>query len=374
MKKLTAFCAFLCAVCILLSACSSSRMFRRANGILDKLESVADHLAETGDIPADADVTDVPDIPDAPDAPDDPAEGKVLARPDGAKVTSTPLFWKVSGNGFDGNFYLLGSIHTGPSDLNQYPDEVFDAFNSCDSLAVESDVLAMEEDMALQMKCLKLWIYTDGTKISAHIPPQLYSKAVALMRELGIYNTMMDYYTPVMWQQLIDQTLAESTPFDYDAGADRFFLAAAKKYGKKVIETENPVDTYAALAGLSEATQTLLLEETVSEEYRDSYEEDLAELVNAWMEGNEDTITSLLFTESDDTEYTAEENACFDEYNRVLVDERNAGMTDKAASMLKAGKNVFFVVGLAHMLGETGIVESLRSLGYTVEKVDYAAE
>ena len=39
------------------------------------------------------------------------------------------------------------------------------------------------------------------------------------------------------------------------------------------------------------------------------------------------------------------------------------------AAALRAGKNVFYIVGIAHMLGEGGIVEGLRQLGYTVTQV-----
>ena len=38
---------------------------------------------------------------------------------------------------------------------------------------------------------------------------------------------------------------------------------------------------------------------------------------------------------------------------------------------LQIGETVFFAVGLAHLVGEDGIVNSLRNLGYTVEPVRY---
>lgn len=60
---------------------------------------------------------------------------------DGGEV-STPLMWRVSGNGFGGSFYLLGSIHVGLEDTNLYPDEVYDAYNSCEYLAVERILLS----------------------------------------------------------------------------------------------------------------------------------------------------------------------------------------------------------------------------------------
>ena len=46
---------------------------------------------------------------------------------------------------------------------------------------------------------------------------------------------------------------------------------------------------------------------------------------------------------------------------------------ETADEALRAGKNVFYIVGIAHMLGEDGIVEGLRQLGYTVTQVSYTS-
>lgn len=61
----------------------------------------------------------------------------------------------AGGNGYSGSFYLLGSIHV--SDGLTYPQELLDAYAACDTLAVESDVLALEADLSAQvemMRCL----------------------------------------------------------------------------------------------------------------------------------------------------------------------------------------------------------------------------
>ena len=50
-----------------------------------------------------------------------------------------------------------------------------------------------------------------------------------------------------------------------------------------------------------------------------------------------------------------------------------AGMLETAKEYLSSGKTVFFAVGLAHLLGDTGLVEALREAGYTVTLVEYAS-
>lgn len=47
-------------------------------------------------------------------------------------------------------------------------------------------------------------------------------------------------------------------------------------------------------------------------------------------------------------------------------------MVEKAKEYLEnKEETVFFAVGLAHLLSETGLVDSLREAGYTVTLVEY---
>ena len=65
-------------------------------------------------------------------------------------------------------------------------------------------------------------------------------------------------------------------------------------------------------------------------------------------------------------EYTEEETAMIEAYNRVMVDDRNLGMLDKAVEYLASGQTVFFAVGAAHMANDIGLVQLLTDAGYTV--------
>ena len=57
-----------------------------------------------------------------------------------------------------------------------------------------------------------------------------------------------------------------------------------------------------------------------------------------------------------------------------MLGARNVGMINEATELLKSGRKVFYVVGLAHMIGDDGIVAGLKALGYKVELVEYAAQ
>ena len=51
--------------------------------------------------------------------------------------------------------------------------------------------------------------------------------------------------------------------------------------------------------------------------------------------------------------------------------QRNAAMLSAAIRQLESGNTTFYAVGLAHVLGEDGLVTGLRNAGYTVELVSY---
>ena len=69
---------------------------------------------------------------------------------------------------------------------------------------------------------------------------------------------------------------------------------------------------------------------------------------------------------------TKQEKALYDEYNREMSTKRNAKMLEVAKGYLESGDVVFYAVGLAHLLAEDGLVNTLREAGYTVELVTYA--
>ena len=71
-------------------------------------------------------------------------------------------------------------------------------------------------------------------------------------------------------------------------------------------------------------------------------------------------------------ELTEEEKALYAEYENALGGMRNEDMLAVAQDYLNSGKTVFYAVGLAHLLADDGLVNTLRNAGYTVEPVTYA--
>lgn len=292
--------------------------------------------------------------PAEPDLPPAEAEGV------------TPVLYKVSDT--DGDVvWVFGSIHVGKEEFYPLPDYVMNAYNSSEALAVEANVLGIEENAAELMNAMKPLIYTDGTTIKDHVSEETYNAAVAVLTELGVYNAMFDYYCPAMWSSLIESAVILEMDVDATLGVDMHLLSLAEQEGKEILEIESVAFQYSMLAGFSEELQEVMLASSATAAAdTEAYAADLNKLIELWSEGDENAIAQYL-TASEAEEAMSQE--LYDEYNNAMIIDRNKGMTDYAVDALEAGDEIFICVGTAHVVGEDAIADNLRELGYTVELV-----
>ena len=165
-----------------------------------------------------------------------------------------------------------------------------------------------------------------------------------------------------------------------DYGVDYRLLLRAHDKDLPVISLEDPAEHLAIGLGCSDRLQELLLLEAAqqdAEEYRAS----LREMYELWCQGSEQALTEYLTQEEQDETLDGEElpegftqeeiDEANEEYEAYLMGERNPEMLKKAIGFLEDGQRVFYCVGLAHILGEDGLVAGLRAAGYTVERVSW---
>lgn len=287
-----------------------------------------------------------------------------------------PLFWVAEGkNG--GKVYLLGSIHCADPDTYRLPDLLMDAYFESDALAVECDILAFESDFMAQMEMSSMLMYTDGSKISDHIDPELYDAMVKFMEEnpsqqlteLGYTQDVLDMCKPAMWMSALEMVIYEAAGIDSNLGIDYHFLDIATAQQKEIIELESVEFQNDMLFGFSDELMEWQLWGYVSAPV-DEQGDSLREMFEGWCEGNPEYLVN---TAPDYTGYSAEDieyyQGLLEEYYTAMLIDRNLGMIDKAADMLDNGENVFYVVGAAHMVGNDGIIAGLKDRGYKVTQL-----
>lgn len=304
-------------------------------------------------------------------------EAPVPAEPE---EKASPLFYHVTGE--DGQeMWLLGTIHIGDARTSYLPQEIYDAFDAADALAVEFNSEAFDEEMEndeeFADEVSSYYFYDDGTTAKDHVEDEeLYRYAEMYLKATGNYHMNAPYMKVSLWSNAIDNYFVrQSYGLSSTQGVDNQLIWRAQDQEKEILDVESGLFQTQMLTGFSEGLQEMLLAESV---YADPYEYVLGtwELFEMWCAGDEAALIAYLNDEgdeetTDDTELTEEEQGYIDEYNNAMGTDRNDDMHDVAVGYLESGKVVFYAVGLAHLLAEDGLVNTLRDAGYTVELVTY---
>nr|MBQ6241430.1 TraB/GumN family protein [Lachnospiraceae bacterium] len=289
---------------------------------------------------------------------------------------ATPLFYKVT-DPEGGSMWLLGTIHIGDIRTSCLPQEIYDALLGSDALAVEIDVTNMEERLDEDDDLLEAYqasiLYLDGSGAYDHLTDEQGDKLEKALKLYGgdMLASLLNYNVATLTSLLEQEMLPLGRCHSYEHGVDNQLVDMAKKNGIPVWDVEDFVEHISLLSGFSEELQALLMEETVD---GGRYGSNLgaADLFDTWCRGDEEEIQKAFEEEEEeDEDLTEEEKAMIEEYNRGMMTIRNAKMIEKAQDYMASEDTVFFAVGLAHLMGEDGIVNSLRNMGYTVELVRY---
>ena len=175
----------------------------------------------------------------------------------------------------------------------------------------------------------------------------------------------------------------------------------AEENGVPLWEVESTLFQIQMLNGYSDHLQEFELYSAVYSHGAENWE-GTEELYELWCAGDEAALIeemvreSWVITEEDIAEWEAEENLepedlediayvkenlgyintelekIYREYTNAMEISRNADMLKVAKEYLESGKTIFYAVGLAHLLAEEGLVNTLRDAGYTVELVTYS--
>lgn len=279
------------------------------------------------------------------------------------------LIWEVKSD--TSTVYLVGSIHVANDDTYPLQQKILDAFESSDAIAVEVDVVAMQQDSELMIEISNMMLYTDGTNLTNHISEDTLSKFNDYVAEYGISMLsseqieLLYMYKPWVLYSLISNDMIEEAGFDSNSGIDVYFINKANEKGMEVIEVESARFQYDMMDSYSEELQEYLLKSLMTESREASIKE-LKDMLDIWENGDVLALETLLAGET--TNLTEDELALYNEYNKAMIIDRNIAMADKVEELLKGDKDVFYMVGSAHMVGEDGIVQLLQERGYTVTK------
>jgi hypothetical protein len=241
-----------------------------------------------------------------------------------------------------------------------------EAFNQADYLAVEVDTVALEADFQAAMELTMSLVYQDGRTIFDDLNADIIERARTIIAEsnseFSVIAGLLDIYKPFMWYEILSYSIAANSGLKIELGLDNHFIHLAIGRGMEILEVECWREVMESVRlGLSTELISFLIESMLDAE---AAENQSLELFRTWKKGDEQTL--IEYTKSDSGAMPAHLNA---EWDNTLLTQRDIGMAAAVVEYFEAGKNVFYVVGIAHLVGEASVVDLLRQKGYSVEIV-----
>ena len=90
------------------------------------------------------------------------------------------------------------------------------------------------------------------------------------------------------------------------------------------------------------------------------------QILDSYYNHDLDTLATIYsYQELPDSEYQQE----YQNYQQLLIIDRNQTMQAKIIEYLNQNKVVFIGVGVGHVVGDLGLITSLSAAGYKVEKL-----
>ncbi len=295
---------------------------------------------------------------------------------------SNGFLWKTQSG--TNTVYMLGSIHMASTDIYPLDSEILKAYNSSDALVLELNLF----DTTGAAKIAELGIYTDGTTLKDHVSEETYNKTISLAKLYGypeeIIAMCKPWYLYITFAALTG-TASGSTAEAAQAanlGIDMNFATNALLTGKPILEIEGYEYQGKVLDSFSEDLEEFLLVTTIDAisdmlegKSESSDADELAMMLEDWAEGDIEAFQSYTSFESEfpelSTEDAATAKAVVDEFKDKLLTQRDKGMADYIASLLKSeGSNTYFViVGSAHYISDHDVMDLLIEKGYEITQI-----
>lgn len=277
-----------------------------------------------------------------------------------------PAMWEVTKPGSKNVLYLFGSIHAADESAFPLDEDITAAFNRCDALAVEVDVVEIKKDPSKAAEMAQYLLYVDGGTVLDVIDQELLNEISALVMaegaNEGIPESMFPILKPSALSSFLTNVAIKRAGLSAVDGIDMYFLELAGEKEMKILEVESMEMQMKLLSELPAELDVLLLKNSLDAEKSGAQ---LRELYEAWKSGDMDVLLASSETSGG---LTPEEIKLYEDYNKLLLADRNGPMADKAEEYFASGEKVFFVVGALHMVGDDGVVNILLDRGYKVTR------
>jgi uncharacterized protein YbaP (TraB family) len=260
-------------------------------------------------------------------------------------------FWTVAGK--SNTVYLLGSVHALSKKFYPLDKPIEEAFARSERLILEVDYNEMEGPET-KLNMLQMGHYPEGDSLKNHVSKETYDNLAARLKKIGASAATFDSFKPWMVSLKLLAVELHKLGFSIQDGVDRYFYNKATEAGKKVEGLETADFHMSLLNDLNQAEGESMLKESFGE--IDNLEKEFETLTEAWKNGNTKKIEETM----------VKHMSAYPDLYKKLVVERNQRWSRQVDKLLAGGKDVFVVVGVAHLAGKDSLVDMLKHKGYKV--------
>ena len=265
------------------------------------------------------------------------------------------FLWKVRSK--TSTVYVLGSIHFLKQENYPLNPRIDRAFDQSTVLVVEANI--SDPGKLNPQKLLESALYPENDNLERHVSTDTYDYVKRETGNLGLPFELVNKQKPWFLALTLEALELMKLGFDPRYGVDIYFLSKAQGT-KKILELESLDEQIDLLSNFSDREQEYFLLYTLKD--LNVLGEQASTLVKAWRSGNTGEIESV-FTKS------VKEDGRLAPIFEKLIDNRNRKMISKIEGYLNTDGTYFVVVGAGHLVGNKGIIEILKSKGYTVEQL-----
>src|SRR3954470_5320670 len=271
-----------------------------------------------------------------------------------AQAASKSFVWKATSKQ-GGTVYLAGSIHL-LSDAYYPLSPAFEtAFKDSDLLVEEIDLGEMM-DTNSQLMLLTRGMLSPTQSLDKMLSPATFAAVNAKVTELGLPMEPLKRFKPWALAITLQGLEWQKAGFDADLGLDKHFFDRAKAQGKQVQGLETLAYQIARFDEMSPELQDRLLAETLKE--LETTKASFTQMADAWKSGDAASVERVVLQDLKSEPQM---------YERLLV-ERNRNWLPKIEALFSRPRPSLVIVGAAHLVGADGLLQMLRSKGYTVEQ------
>jgi len=260
------------------------------------------------------------------------------------------IFWEIkSKNNINhkATVYLLGSIHMATDELYPMPKEIDVAFSNSDYLVLELDISKINP---IEMQ--KKMILDGGKTIDNLLSENLINKLENEFSNFGMKKSEWMRLRPWAAVLILTQKILMRDGLNPDLGIDFHYLMESIKDGQEILELESfelQMETFARLDSFPDSYIDYSLESLHEGKKM------IDNMIKAWKKGDTLAISKILWDEE------SQKIEGYAELLKIMLDERNVGMTKKIEEYINSDKTYFVIVGAGHLLGEKGILQLLQN-------------